>query len=56
MFATRTGDTSGRRSLTGRGLHLALGYHIRDVVSKKDFRTHGDRDQESLLVKQSKER
>jgi hypothetical protein len=37
----------------GRSLCLALGYQVCDVT-KKNFRTHQGRDQESSLVKQSK--
>jgi hypothetical protein len=32
---------------------MALGYHVCDVVTKKDFRIHPSRYQESVLVKQS---
>jgi hypothetical protein len=36
------------------GLWLALGYWVYDVLAKKNFRTQGGRDQESLLIKQDK--
>jgi hypothetical protein len=40
----------------GRDLLLALGSEFVMMLQKKNFRTHQGRDQESLLVKQSKER
>jgi hypothetical protein len=44
----------GRSLPKGGGLCLALEYQICDVVEKKNFRTHRDRDQESLLVNKNK--
>jgi hypothetical protein len=46
-----TGSPHGRRPL-----HMDLGYQVHDVVTKKNFRTHQGRDQENVLVKQSKDR
>jgi hypothetical protein len=40
----------------GGGLSLTLGYQVHDVVRKKIFRAHGGRDQEGLVVKESKYR
>jgi hypothetical protein len=40
----------------GGSFYLALGDQDHDIVTKKNFRTHQGRDQESLLVKQCKER
>jgi hypothetical protein len=59
---TRTSDAPGRRSPERRRPLPGPWYQFCDVVTKKkkkrkkNFRTHGGRNQESLLVKQDKER